>query len=243
MPGSSPPRNPILCLPCWLDSLCTLLLWCDPKGQVLGANQAFLVATGVGSRPPQAPSATGSWRRPRSRRGWKTWRARARRGALRGQLRRPGTQRPVQVLLCMSRWEGPGGVLLELAEMDQQARQDREERVAARLAANKGADPNLAHEIKIPLGGLRGAGPAAGDGSRPAHLREYTQVITHEADRLRPWSTACWPLTAWRRSGRGERPRGAGTREGGGAGRIRPVASPFSAIYDIPAWVRATASR
>ena len=149
VPGSSPASEPDPLPAPWLDSLCTLLLWCDPKGQVLGANQAFLVATGVGSRSALKPHV-GDWFMEAApiEEGLEDL-ARQRFDVVRceAQLRRPGTHESVQVLLCMSRWEGPGGVLLELAEMDQQARQDREERVATQLAANKELTRNLAHEL------------------------------------------------------------------------------------------------
>src|SRR5690606_3795049 len=53
--------------------------------------------------------------------------------------------------------------------------------------ANKELIRNLAHEIKNPLGGIRGAAQLL-EFELPArdlkHLREYTQVIIKEADRL-----------------------------------------------------------
>ena len=100
-------------------------------------------------------------------------------------------------------------VLVEMLEIEQQARQDREERALGQVQANKELIRNLAHEIKNPLGGirgaaqllemeighppgrprggspLRGAGAEADIGSaRRRELTEYTQVIIHEADRL-----------------------------------------------------------
>lgn len=73
---------------------------------------------------------------------------------------------------------------LELREIDQQRKQDREERQADLTMANKELLRNLAHEIKNPLGGVRGAAQLL-DQELPSHdLREYTQVIIKEADRL-----------------------------------------------------------
>ena len=43
---------------------------------------------------------------------------------------------------------------------------------------------NLAHEIRNPLGGLRGAAQLLEHELPQAHLREYTQVIIKESDRL-----------------------------------------------------------
>ena len=46
---------------------------------------------------------------------------------------------------------------LELVQLEQQAQQDREERLLDQAQANKELIRNLAHEIKNPLGGIRGA--------------------------------------------------------------------------------------
>ena len=48
-------------------------------------------------------------------------------------------------------------VLVEMVEIEQQTRQDREERALGLAQANKELLRNLAHEIKNPLGGIRGA--------------------------------------------------------------------------------------
>jgi two-component system, NtrC family, nitrogen regulation sensor histidine kinase GlnL len=79
----------------------------------------------------------------------------------------------------------PDYVLLELFENEQQLRTDREERIHDLTAVNKQLIRNLAHEIKNPLGGIRGAAQLLefelGDAR---DLREYTQVIIKESDRL-----------------------------------------------------------
>lgn len=78
-------------------------------------------------------------------------------------------------------------VLIELRENVQQLKLDREERLLDQSVANKELIRNLAHEIKNPLGGIRGAAQLL-EFELPAkdlkHLREYTQVIIKEADRL-----------------------------------------------------------
>jgi two-component system nitrogen regulation sensor histidine kinase GlnL len=78
-----------------------------------------------------------------------------------------------QVLACV-----------ELREIDQQLRLDREERQADLNQANKELMRNLAHEIKNPLGGVRGAAQLLDRELPSEDLREYTQVIIKEADRL-----------------------------------------------------------
>ncbi len=75
-------------------------------------------------------------------------------------------------------------VCLELREIDQQRRQDREERQADLTQANKELLRNLAHEVKNPLGGVRGAAQLLDQELPSDDLREYTQVIIKEADRL-----------------------------------------------------------
>jgi len=75
-------------------------------------------------------------------------------------------------------------VLVELWVLDQQVRQDREERLVEQAAANKELVRNLAHEIKNPLGGIRGAAQLLEMDLDSRELKEYTQVIIHEADRL-----------------------------------------------------------
>lgn len=74
--------------------------------------------------------------------------------------------------------------LVELWVLEQQARQDREERLVEQAEANKELVRNLAHEIKNPLGGIRGAAQLLEMDLESKELREYTQVIIHEADRL-----------------------------------------------------------
>ncbi|MES2832716.1 MAG: nitrogen regulation protein NR(II) [Pseudomonadota bacterium] len=78
-------------------------------------------------------------------------------------------------------------VLVELRENVQQLKLDREERLLDQSQANKELLRNLAHEIKNPLGGIRGAAQLLELELPERHvkeLREYTQVIIKEADRL-----------------------------------------------------------
>jgi two-component system nitrogen regulation sensor histidine kinase GlnL len=68
--------------------------------------------------------------------------------------------------------------------LEQQTRQDREERILEQAQTNKELIRNLAHEIKNPLGGIRGAAQLLELEMNSPDLTEYTQVIIHEADRL-----------------------------------------------------------
>jgi len=81
-----------------------------------------------------------------------------------------------------------GMLVLEFHALDQQLKIAREEKIIERQQLNRELIRNLAHEIKNPLGGIRGSaqllerelhGLPAGE-----ELKEYTQVIVQEADRL-----------------------------------------------------------
>jgi len=131
-------------------------------------------------------------------------------GRFEAQLKRAplGSSEPLLVRVSASQMDNAEWVLLEIVEIEQQTRQDREERALGLALANKELLRNLAHEIKNPLGGIRGAaqllemellsrptglgrlraaGLSAAKPKRTAASRgltEYTQVIIHEADRL-----------------------------------------------------------
>lgn len=77
-----------------------------------------------------------------------------------------------------------GAFLLELRHVEQQIRIAREERLLDQNRANRELIRNLAHEIKNPLGGIRGAAQLLERELERADLHEYTQVIMKEADRL-----------------------------------------------------------
>lgn len=77
-----------------------------------------------------------------------------------------------------------GGYLFEFRHTEQEVKIAREERILDQSQANRELIRNLAHEIKNPLGGIRGAAQLLDrELERPA-LHEYTQVIMKEADRL-----------------------------------------------------------
>ena len=74
--------------------------------------------------------------------------------------------------------------LLEFRPMDQQLKLAREQRQMDQQQANRELIRNLAHEIRNPLGGLRGSAQLLERELERPELREYTQVIIKEADRL-----------------------------------------------------------
>jgi two-component system nitrogen regulation sensor histidine kinase GlnL len=75
-------------------------------------------------------------------------------------------------------------LLLELADATQRMRLTRETELRARLEGSRTMLRQLAHEIKNPLGGLRGAAQLLERELSDPTLREYTGVIISEADRL-----------------------------------------------------------
>jgi two-component system, NtrC family, nitrogen regulation sensor histidine kinase GlnL len=89
---------------------------------------------------------------------------------------------PAHVVIALL--EEPDLMLMEWFPLDQQLRSERDERVTQQVEANKQLMRNLAHEIKNPLGGIRGAAQLLEFELPEKGLREYTQVIIKESDRL-----------------------------------------------------------
>ncbi len=78
---------------------------------------------------------------------------------------------------------GPNALLLELNEVDRLRRLAEEEGLLGRHQVQRAVIRGLAHEIKNPLGGLRGAAQLL-ERKLPEAAREYTRGIIREADRL-----------------------------------------------------------
>ncbi len=77
------------------------------------------------------------------------------------------------------------GLLLEIQARDRLIRIEREEEMLTRHATAKTLVRGLAHEIKNPLGGIRGAAQLLERELDDESLYEYTRIIIEEADRLR----------------------------------------------------------
>ena len=167
------------------DLLPTLLAVVDDAGVVLFANAALEDAVGLSWRSIEGtplgqyfPEAATLQHALHGVRGNQF-------AALRydGQLRRQGGELlPVHAIVAQT--ERPGEIVVELLPLEQHARQEREERLTEQARANKELFRNLAHEIKNPLGGIRGAAQLLEMELESRDLKEYTQVIIHEADRL-----------------------------------------------------------
>ncbi|MCU0870098.1 MAG: ATP-binding protein [Burkholderiales bacterium] len=96
----------------------------------------------------------------------------------------PGGAQRLLLSCTATTLEHDEGFLLEFVPRQQQSRLAREERLQEQSEANRELIRNLAHEIKNPLGALRGAAQLLDRELERPELHEYTQVIMKEADRL-----------------------------------------------------------
>ena len=92
---------------------------------------------------------------------------------------------PVHLHCVISPTEaGDARLAVEFRELEQQLKIAREAKILEQQEANRELIRNLAHEIRNPLGGIRGAAQLLERELADAELREFTQVIVKEADRL-----------------------------------------------------------
>ncbi|HID46801.1 MAG TPA: nitrogen regulation protein NR(II) [Chromatiaceae bacterium] len=78
-----------------------------------------------------------------------------------------------------------GLVLAEIRQVDRQLRLTREEQLISQNLATRDLIRGLAHEIKNPLGGVRGAAQLLAMELEDTELKEYTSIIIEEVDRLK----------------------------------------------------------
>jgi two-component system nitrogen regulation sensor histidine kinase GlnL len=78
----------------------------------------------------------------------------------------------------------PWSALIEIRDLEQRVLVDRSSRLVDEIDTQHELLRNLAHEVKNPLGGLRGAAQLLESELPDPVLREYTSVIISEADRL-----------------------------------------------------------
>jgi two-component system, NtrC family, nitrogen regulation sensor histidine kinase GlnL len=100
------------------------------------------------------------------------------------ELRRPLREPlPVQATATAS-YDEATPLILELIEIERQLKVSREEHNLDLSEASRRLLRNLAHEIKNPLGGIRGAAQLLESELPSREQREYTRVVIAEADRL-----------------------------------------------------------
>ena len=189
MSAGAPAAGPAAHLWSAFDLLATLVAVVSPDGRVLHANASFENLLGVPRRAMLATLLTDWLADPQALH--ETLAAvvanRIATGRFEAVLKHPGGTAPelLPVHVIVNQTDSTERVLVEMIEIEQQTKQDREERAATQAEANKELVRNLAHEIKNPLGGIRGAAQLLEmelEGKRD--LTEYTQVIIAEADRL-----------------------------------------------------------
>ncbi len=98
-------------------------------------------------------------------------------------LEPPHLDRPLPVA-CRVTPLPDGGAVIEMLDISQTRQLDREKALISQHGVSRRIIRQLAHEIRNPLGGLRGAAQLLDRELEDAGLREYTQIIIHEADRL-----------------------------------------------------------
>ncbi len=77
------------------------------------------------------------------------------------------------------------GIVLELYQTDHQIKVAREDQLLSQQEATQKLVRGMAHEIKNPLGGVRGAAQLLESELQDEELKEYTAIIIAEADRLK----------------------------------------------------------
>ncbi len=80
---------------------------------------------------------------------------------------------------------GSQALLMEIQQIDRHLRIAHEVNLLAQQKTSQDVVRGLAHEIKNPLGGLRGAAQLLERELQDDSLKEYTKIIIGEADRLR----------------------------------------------------------
>ena len=143
---------------------------------LLGISGALLVGEAVGQTFERSPELLGAIRTARSEQET----------VIEYELDAAvGLHPPIRIGCSVSPLEKPAAaVLVEMRAVDPQLRIARLEQARLQQEANRELLRNLAHEIKNPLGGIRGAAQLLEHELPRESLREYTQVIIKESDRL-----------------------------------------------------------
>jgi two-component system nitrogen regulation sensor histidine kinase GlnL len=169
-----------------LELLSTAVLVVDANGRVRWVNQAAESMLDVSRRILQDQLARGLFAEPHVIDRLLDEAAAGAFGVRRQVmlLRRPLREALAVQVVASSLYMDETPLLLELLEIEQQLKISREERQLDMSEASRRLLRNLAHEIKNPLGGIRGAAQLLETELRTPEEREYTGVIIAEADRL-----------------------------------------------------------
>ena len=172
-----------------LDGLATCVLWLDREGTVLHLNEPAEDLFGVSRNSLGGRSLKDLLRNNEE---LQSLIERARSAAApysRRELHIAGhagaPERVIDVTVSPFDQPGrPGGVLVEIADVTQHQRIVRENALLTQLGGSRAMVRQLAHEIRNPLGGLRGAAQLLERELKDRALHEYTSIIIAEADRL-----------------------------------------------------------
>lgn len=177
------------------ETLSTALLVTDAKGAILRLNSAAELLLGRSSRTfagvrvcELLPEAEAALRQIFSSR---SARPSVFSGSLlitlesgfRGSVRVRATVRKIDPA-GMPGFSAGSAALFELTNVDDALAAEREEAAAGQMEANRQLLRNLAHEIKNPLGGIRGAAQLLEGALETEEDRECARIVIDEADRL-----------------------------------------------------------
>jgi len=172
-----------------LDGIATSIVWLDADGAVVHLNEPAEDMFGT-SRNHAAGRSMRDLLKSNTELEGVISRARAA-GAQYSRREVPfeaGPGAPLRVLdATVTPFDPPGrlgGVVVELADTTHHQRITRENALLTQLGGSRAMVRQLAHEIKNPLGGLRGAAQLLERQLKDVALHEYTTVIIAEADRL-----------------------------------------------------------
>ncbi len=87
-------------------------------------------------------------------------------------------------LSVMAPDDGTGALVVEFSDASHRLRIDRETSLLSQLETSRSMVRQLAHEIRNPLGGIRGAAQLLQRKFESEEFHEYTRLIIREADRL-----------------------------------------------------------
>jgi two-component system nitrogen regulation sensor histidine kinase GlnL len=172
-----------------LDLLATAILVVDARSEVAWLNHAAadLLATSPAAargRPLAALLADGAAIDSLLARSRDSLEPLALRGVELAPAARGDTRYQADVSLTPLAGAMPGGVLVEIADTTRPSRMTRDAALLVQQGGSRVMARQLAHEIKNPLGGLRGAAQLLERELPAEELKEYTRVIIGEADRL-----------------------------------------------------------
>ena len=172
-----------------LDGLSTSVLIVDPAPSILFLNVAAETLLGVSrnqarGRPLAEFLADASMLNGLVERALETWRPFSRRELA---LQPVNGDSEIIVDCTVAPYEdarAPHSALVEISDATQHQRITRETALLTQIGGSRLMIRQLAHEIKNPLGGLRGAAQLLARQLADASMREYTSIIISEADRL-----------------------------------------------------------